>query len=145
MYGQSNNNRRYDDIIDLPHHVSKTHIPMSLHDRAAQFSPFAALTGHKEAVNEEARLTTEKIEPDEYTKAALNEKLLLLNERIAEEPFASITYFIPDPKKSGGIYTTISGRIKKIDLYKRTIIMKDNTKIPLDDISAIDGEISYFD
>ncbi len=130
----------YDDIIDLPCPVSKKHPQMSLHDRAAQFAPFAALTGHESAIEETARLTGEKRELDEYAKNALNDSLLEIMSRIKDEPFASIVYFRPDTKKSGGAYTAVSGNVKKIDLYTRAVIMSGGLKIPIDDIAEIETQ-----
>ena len=99
-----NVSHKYDDIINLPHHVSKKHPQMSLHDRAAQFSPFAALTGHKAAINETARLTDEKQILSEDVIAKLNEQLNLIKENIGTNPIVTITYFVPDDRKSGGAY-----------------------------------------
>ena len=130
---------RYDDIINLPHHVSKSRKQMSLHDRAAQFSPFAALTGYGDAVHETARLTDEYIELDDGQKDILNAQLKKLYEHIAEHPDIKLTYFLPDSKKSGGAYTTISGNVKKIDTYKRTLVFQDKTEIPFDNIYKISG------
>ena len=110
-----NISHKYDDIISLPHHVSKKHPQMSLHDRAAQFSPFAALTGHKAAINETARLTDEKQILSEDVIAKLNEQLNLIKENIGTNPIVTITYFVPDDKKSGGAYISYTGVVKKID------------------------------
>ena len=131
----------YDDIINLPHHTSVSRPHMSAHDRAAQFSPFAALTGYGSAIAETARLTDARVELDEYTKADLNEKLCIMQERIAQQPEVSITYFQPDKVKAGGAYITASGYVKKIDSYENTVILQDATKIPIDDILEIDGEL----
>lgn len=131
---------RYDDIMDLPHHVSKTHPQMPLSVRAAQFSPFAALTGYDAAIRETARLTEEKIELDEYEKAALNEKLLFLQEHLKEQPAAAITFFRPDAKKAGGAYLTVSGKVKKIDAYENLLFLVDGTTVPVDDIIEIECE-----
>ena len=134
-------NNNYDDIINLPHHVSETRPHMSIYNRAAQFSPFAALTGYGDAVKETARLTDEKICLGEIDIDILNAKLQIITEHIKEQPAVTVTYFMPDNKKSGGAYISFSGCIKKIDDYERKIIFTDNTKIPLDDITRIDGEI----
>lgn len=131
----------YLDIINLPHHRSATHPQMSPHDRAAQFSPFAALTGYGDAVTETARLTDAKIDLDEYDKAALNEQLNLIQDTLDEQPEVSITYFLPDKKKSGGAYITISGSVKKIDAYEHIVVMLDAKRIPIDDISEIKGSL----
>ena len=131
----------YDDIINLPHHVSKKRPPMAVMDRAAQFSPFAALTGYDAAIKETARLTDEKVELDEYSTNALRDRLLIIAERIAEQPEIAITYFQPDIMKSGGFYITATSAAKKIDEYKRIVIMTDGTTIPIDEIVAIEGTI----
>ncbi len=136
----------YEDIINLPHHTSTSRPRMSAHDRAAQFSPFAALTGYSSAITETARLTNRRIELDESIKADLNDKLAILQDQLEEQPEVSITYFKPDLKKSGGAYITASGWVKKIDQYKRTVIMADATIIPMDDIFEMEGELfSRFD
>jgi hypothetical protein len=131
----------YDDIINLPHHTSASRPHMSVYDRAAQFSPFAALTGYDAAITETARLTNEKIELDEYNKADLSERLCMIQDLKDERPEVSITYFMPDKKKSGGEYITVAGCVRKIDEHERTVIMQDATKIPIDDILEIDGEL----
>jgi hypothetical protein len=135
------NNRRYDDIINHPHHQSATRPHMSNHDRAAQFSPFAALTGYDDAVRETARMTNAKEELDEYRKEELNERLNMIQDTLYEQPEVSITYFLPDKKKSGGSYVTVTGSVMKIDEYEHLVVMRDRTKIPIDDIAEIDGEI----
>ena len=131
----------YDDIINLPHHVSASRPRMSALDRAAQFSPFAALTGYDDAVKETARLTDERVELDESSKAALNERLLMIQGQLDDQPQVSIIYFQPDDKKAGGTYITATGSVKKIDEYERTAVMKDGTKISIDDIIKIDGDL----
>lgn len=131
----------YDDIINLPHHVSATRPQMSMIDRAAQFSPFAALTGYDAAIKETGRLTDEKIEMDEDTKAALDIKQAYLMEIIDEQPEITVTYFLPDTKKSGGAYVTVTGNLKRFDEYERLLILTDGKKIPMDDIADIDGEV----
>ena len=107
----------YEDIINLPHHVSKTRPQMSMLDRAAQFSPFAALTGYDAAIKETGRLTDEKIELDEDTKAALDMKQAYLIEMIDEQPEITIIYFLPDARKVGGAYVTVTGNLKRFDEY----------------------------
>lgn len=131
----------YDDMINLPHHTSPSHPPMSAHDRAAQFSPFAALTGYGSAINETGRLTDKKVELDEYSKADLNEKLSIIQDQMEEQTEVIITYFQLDKKKSGGAYITAAGCVKKIDAYERTLVMQDSMKIPIEDIIEIDGEL----
>ena len=131
----------YEDILNLPHHVSKTRPQMSMLDRAAQFSPFAALTGYDDAIKETGRLTDEKIEMDEDRKAALDMKQAYLIEMIDEQPEISITYFLPDAKKSGGAYVTVTGNLKRFDEYERLLILTDGKKIPMDDIADIDSDL----
>ena len=131
----------YDDIINLPHHVSMKRPHMTAIDRAAQFSPFAALTGYDAAVKETARLTDERVELDEYSANALSDRLQIIAERIAEQPEIAITYFQPDIMKSGGSYATATSAAKKIDEHKRIVIMTDRTTIPIDDIVSIEGAI----
>lgn len=134
------NTTKYDDILYLPHPVSKRHHQMPIADRAAQFSPFAALTGHETAIRETARLTDERIELDENRKSILNEKLQFLVEQITHCPMVSITYFQPDQKKDGGAYITASGNLKKLDEYHRLLIMTDGTQIPIDEIYELEFE-----
>ena len=127
----------YDDIINLPHHVSRKHPQMSIHDRAAQFAPFAALTGHGEAIAETARLTDRKIELDDYEKMKLDEKLLILQEHIMEMPEISVTYFCPDEKKEGGKYVPITKALRKINDMERTLLMEDGMQIRIEDILEV--------
>ena len=135
------NNHEYDDIIDLPHHVSATRPRMSMIDRAAQFSPFAALTGYDAAIKETGRLTDERIDLSEESRAALDRKQQILLDNLADHPEISVTYFVPDERKSGGAYVTVTGRVKKVDDYQRLLILTDGTKIPLDDILDIESEL----
>lgn len=131
----------YDDIIHLPRHVSAMHPQMAVADRAAQFSPFAALTGYEAAVKETARLTDERVELDEYMKSVLGDRLQIIADRMDEHPEIAITYFRPDAKKAGGVYITATGTAKKIDEYERVVVMTDGTAIPIDEIFAIDGQM----
>ena len=135
------NDHRYDSIKKLPHYQSVTRPHMSLYDRAAQFSPFAALTGYDDAVKETARLTDTKAELDEYEKAAINERLNRIQDTFDVQPEVSITYFLPDKKKSGGAYITVTGCVKKVDEYEHIVVMRNGTKVHIDDIAEIDGEI----
>ena len=114
---------------------------MPMIDRAAQFSPFAALTGYDAAIKETARLTGERLDLDDCEKAALNNKLQLLLNRIAERPYVSITYFQPDKRKAGGEYVITSGSIKRINRYERTLLMDNGVKIVIEDIIDIQGEL----
>ena len=136
-----NINHKYDDIINLPPHVSKKHPQMLLRDRAAQFSPFAALTGHKAAINETARLTDEKQILSEDVIAKLNEQLNLIKENIGTNLIVTITYFVPDDRKSGGAYISNTGVVKKINEYNHTVILTDNTVIPIEQISEMQSDI----
>ncbi|MBO5372107.1 MAG: hypothetical protein J6A75_05235 [Lachnospiraceae bacterium] len=136
-----NDEHKYDDIIHMPHPVSKRHPQMSLLDRAAQFSPFAALTGHEEAIAETARLTDKRMELDENMLEILNAKLQFLKEKETEKPVVVISYFEPDKKKPGGSYIKAAGTIRKIDVYKHRIFMDDGRSIPIQDVIAIDGDI----
>ena len=131
----------YDDIINLPRHISVRHPPMAALDRAAQFSPFAALTGYDAAIKETARLTDERIELDECAVNALSDRLQIIAARIAEQPEVAITYFQPDRMKRGGAYVTAAGPVKKIEEYERIAIMADGTMIPLDEIVGIEGAL----
>ena len=131
----------YEDIINLPHHVSKTRPQMPMSDRAAQFAPFAALTGYDSAIKETGRLTDKKIELDEESLTALDMKYQLLMDTFDDAPEVTITYFQPDERKAGGAYVTATGAVIKVDDFERLITMQDGTKIPMDDILSIDGEL----
>ena len=137
----SENNHKYDDIIGLPHHVSATRPRMSMIDRAAQFSPFQALTGYGAAIQETGRLTDRKIELSEDERIVLDMKQQILLDNIRECPDVSITYFIPDERKAGGSYVTVTGNVKKIDDYQRLLILTDRAQIPLDEIVDIESEL----
>jgi hypothetical protein len=128
----------YDDIIHLPHHRSSKHPPMPQADRAAQFSPFAALTGYDAAVKETARLTDQRIELDEDEKAALDETLRALVQRIDQRPQVRLTYFRPDEKKDGGAYVTAAGKLKRVDALTRTLLLEDGRKIPMDSVISVE-------
>lgn len=131
----------YDDIINLPHHISETRPRMPVYDRAAQFSPFAAIVGYEAAVTETGRLTDRKVELDEGEKEAINEQLNLILEHIDERPQISVTYFVPDKKKTGGEYITTGGTVKKIDDYSRLVLLCDGASIPIDEIIRIEGSL----
>ena len=134
-------NRKYNEIMGLPHHVSKTRPQMPMSDRAAQFAPFAALTGYDAAIKETGRLTDERIELDVEALSALDMKYQLLMEALDEAPEVTITYFQPDERKAGGKYVSAVGAVKKIDDFERRITMRDGTRIPTDDVLSIDGEL----
>ena len=132
---------QYEDIINLPHHVSPTRPQMPMSDRAAQFAPFAALTGYDAAIKETGRLTDEKIELDEEALTALDMKYQFLMDALDDAPEVTITYFQPDERKAGGKYITATSAVKKVDDFERRITMQDGTKIPMDDILSIGGEL----
>ena len=134
-------NRKYNEIMGLPHHVSKNRPQMPMSDRAAQFAPFAALTGYDAAIKETGRLTDERIELDVEALSALDMKYQLLMEALDEAPEVTITYFQPDERKAGGKYVSAVGAVKKIDDFERRITMRDGTRIPMDDVLSIDGEM----
>lgn len=131
----------YDDIVNLPHPSSTRHPRMSAIDRAAQFSPFAALSGHEAAVKETARLTDQRVELTEDKKTELDMKLRLIGEHLVEHPEVSITYFQADAKKDGGSYKTTTNAVKKIDDFLRIVILTDGEQIPIDDIYEINSEL----
>lgn len=137
----SNQRQSYDDIISLPHHVSDCHPQMPLEDRAAQFSPFAALTGHDAAVRETARLTEQRVELDENSKAVIDERLQFLLAQGKERQEVSITYFKPDERKSGGTYVTAAGKVKKIDTLQRCLFLEDGSVIRMDEMIAVEGNM----
>lgn len=130
----------YSDIINLSRPVSKRPL-MSLEQRSAQFAPFAALTGYEGQVKETARLTNKKIEINEELKEILNKKIQLIQKKIKEQPQIEITYFIPDSKKDGGKYEIICNTIQKIDMYTNEFVMLDGTRININDIIDIQGNL----
>lgn len=132
---------RYDDMLDLPHHVSAKHPHMKLCDRAAQFSPFKSLSGYEDEVSETARLTDQRVELDENRITELDARLQRLAEHLADAPTVSVTYFQPDPRKSGGRYETVTGVVKKLDLLRRVILTLDGREIAMEDVYSIDGDL----
>lgn len=130
----------YEDILELPHPVSKTHPQMPRGDRAAQFAPFAALTGYEEAVREAARLTEEKMILDEDSKEQLDWKLRCLQEKVKEKPTITVTYFLEDEKKKGGKYVTVTGVLKKMDSYTHQFVLENGEEIPMEDIVSLEFE-----
>lgn len=138
---KQNEKSKYDDIIMIPHHVSKKHPQMSPLNRAAQFSPFAALTGYDAAIQEAQRLTDSFIEIDESREIELNEQFSFIRENLDKQPELKITCFQPDEKKSGGSYITVCGRIKKIDEYNRQVVFVDGTTLSIDYILSMQGEL----
>ena len=133
-----NHSNKYDDIINLPHHKSITHSHMSMIDRAAQFSPFAALTGHSAAIAETGRLTDRRVELDEYEMTRVDAELQRLQELLPGGPTASITYFVQDERKNGGSYQTVTGSVKRIDAVNGVIQMTDRQCIPIADVFSIE-------
>ena len=133
--------KQYADIINQSRPVSSKHPPMSMLNRAAQFSPFAALTGYDAAVKETARLTDEKIALDEYAKSMLSDRLQMIAEHIDDLPEVTFTYFVPDKKKSGGTYVSVTGTVKEIDEYERIVKLMDGTKIPIQHICGIESDL----
>jgi len=127
----------YDDIIRLPHHVSKNHPQMPMLDRAVQFAPFAALTGYEAAVGETARLTAEKRELSSQEAEELNCRLAAVIARLPDRPEVTVEYFVPDDRKAGGAYVTVTGRVRHISVPEKTLVMEDGTVIPLDDVCQI--------
>jgi len=132
---------KYDDIINLPHHVSERHPQLSKASYAAQFSPFAALSGYDGIVSESARVTDERVELGETDMEILSVKIQILNDHIKEQPEISLTYFKPDEKKAGGAYLQKVACIKRIDDVERIIHFTDGTNLPIDDITDLQGEI----
>ena len=129
---------KYDDMLNMPHHVSSTRPHMSMHDRAAQFSPFAALVGYDDAVKETARLTNEKLELTADKITDLNQKIAFLTENADKRPEVTIEYFIPDEKKTGGKYVALSGTFRRIDEYNHNMVFVSGEEIPLNDIFMIE-------
>ena len=136
-----NNPHRYDHIMHLPNPEPTVRPRMAIEKRAAQFAPFAALTGYEESVAEEARLTEEKLELSEDMIDMIDARLAVIQHHIKEQPRIAVTYFIPDNKKAGGRYVTVSGNIRKLDGTGHRIIMADGTSIPIDDVRFIEGSL----
>ena len=128
---------KYGDMMDLPRHISTRRAPMSRGDRAAQFAPFAALTGFDGVITETGRLTDDPAELTEGEIAMLDGVLRRLSDRLEEKPQAVVEYFLPDGRKKGGAYVRAAGVVKKIDLYYRELCMEDGTRIPIDRIYQI--------
>ena len=130
----------YADIIDLPHHEPKTRMRMPRSNRAASFSPFAALSGYDDAVKETARLTDDREELDEDEKTRLNAQLQKISARLQEQPEVMVTYFAPDERKTGGARQTYRGRLRKIDRNRKMLIMVDQTELPIENLLNIECE-----
>ena len=129
----------YNDIINLPHYVSKKHPQMSKEARSAQFAPFAALSGYEDAIKETAKLTDNKIELSDEMINIINDKLLFIEKNIQDKPLITITYFVPDKRKNGGEYISVTNNIKQIDLINNIIILTNKKKICINDIIGISG------
>jgi len=141
MKEDNNDEHQYDDIINLQHHVSSKREHMSVLDRAAQFSPFAAVVGYDGAIKETARLTDQRIELDEATKTILDEKLRIVREQLSSQQEIELVFFRPDEMKTGGAYISMIGTVKKIEGYERAVVMLDGTRIPIEEIIDITGEM----
>ena len=138
MEDKFRDNRKYDDMINLPHHVSSRHAPMSALDRAAQFSPFAALTGYEAVIEEAGRLTEGSVELAGDGEAMVDQELRRIWENIGTQPPVKVTWFRPDERKNGGAYISTSGRAAKLDGYERCLILTDGTVIPFSCIQRIE-------
>ena len=130
----------YEDIINLPHPVSKRHTPMPMINRAAQFAPFAALTGYDAAIEETARLTEDEILLSEGEIAVLNDRLQRLIQHLPEHPEVAITWFRPDERKSGGAYITTTGTVKKVDEHGKYLLMDSGEVIPMERMTGLEGD-----
>ena len=129
---------RYDDIIGLPHHRSKTHPPLSDQQRAMQFAPFAALSGYEDMLSESDRTTQTFAAPDEYEAEAINRTLCLLRDNISKKPAVRLTCFVPDKRKSGGSYVARDGHVKRVDEVEKLLILTDGTQIPFANLMELD-------
>lgn len=132
---------KYDDLLHLPRPASKSHPPMPLADRAAQFSPFAALTGYEDVLREAARLTDEKIEPGDADTETLNARTALLLAHLAEHPEVTVTYFVPDERKPGGQYVSVTGKLQKFRIAEQEIELEDGPTIPLHQILSLESDL----
>ncbi len=132
---------KYDAILHLPHHVSEKHPPIPMEERAAQFSPYAALTGFGAVINETRRLTDPRQILSEETLGQLNRQYQLLMEHLPERPEITVTFFQPDGRKEGGAYLTLTGRVKKVDAYEQRLVLEDGSVIAMENIMAMDGEL----
>ena len=141
MKEDNKDKHQYDDIINLQHHVSSNREHMSILDRAAQFSPFAAVVGYDGAIKETARLTDHRIELDEAEKTILDEKLRIVQEQLSKQQQIKFVFFRPDEMKAGGSYICVTGTVKKIEGYERTVVMQDGTRILIEEIVDISGEM----
>lgn len=141
MNKDNNDEHKYDDIINLKRHISKSRQAMPVKDRAAQFSPFAALTGYDLAIKEASRITNQRVELDETAKSKINEKLRIIQEDLANQETIELVYFEADEVKTGGKYISVQGIVKKIDVYEGNLVMVDGRKISIDEILEIRGKM----
>jgi len=141
MSTPTGNSHCYDDMIDLPHPVSKTHPPMARAKRAAQFAAFDALAGYGEAIREAGRETEEKVELSDDMGEMLDARLAVIGSHIKEQPDVTVTYFLPDERKAGGRYVTVSGKVKVLDGVRRVMALTDGTRIPIGDLRTIEGDV----
>ncbi len=141
MNAPTGNPHKYDDMIGLGHHISRTHPPMARIKRAAQFASFDALTGFGAAIHEAGRETEDKLELSEDEIYMINARLAVIEQHIKEQPNITVTYFLPDDKKAGGRYVTVSGNVRMLDDTGHQIIMADGTNIPIDDVRFIEGSL----
>ena len=139
MDGRNNGKGGYEDIINQPHHVSSRHPQMSMKERATQFSPFAALTGYGDVIKETARFTDQMPELSEEEKEDLDYKLQMAGSFPGGNPEVRITCFVPDLKKEGGEWNAISGRVKRLDTYRKKVIMESGEELEIDRIICIEG------
>ena len=131
----------YEDIVNLPPHISKKHPQPTMLERAARFAPFAAITGYEEMVLEEARVTEERIELSEGAKASLNKKLSILKDNLSRSPEVTVTYFEPDQRKAGGAYLTLSGAVRRVDEHQHLIQLVNGKLICMDEIYELESEL----
>ncbi len=141
MSAPAGNPHKYDDMIGLGHHISRTHPPMARIKRAAQFASFDALTGFGAAIHEAGRETEEKKELSEDEIDMINARLAVIEQHIKEQPSISVTYFLPDEKKAGGRYVTVSGNVRMLEGLNHRKIMTDGTSIPINDVRFIEGSL----
>ena len=132
---------KYDAILHLPHHVSEKHPPIPMEERAAQFSPYAALTGFGAVIDETRRLTDPRHMLSEEALSHLNRQYQLLLERLPDRPEITLTYFQPDAKKDGGAYLTLTGRVKKVEAYEQRLVLEDGTAIAMENIMSMEGKV----
>lgn len=130
---------KYDNIINLPHHQSKKRKRMSRLERAAQFGAFRALTGYEDEIAETSRRTDKRAEIDDYAKSEINRKLIYIRDHISDSQEITVTYFVPDERKTGGEYVTKTGTVDKLIEYKRQLVFTDGSEIPIDEIFSIEG------